>query len=474
MIHIGHVLDSLRAMPAQSVHCVVTSPPYWGLRVYGTDPQVWGGDRECSHEWESCGVRHKGGPQGKGGERANRDTSAQTAAQHVLTGQTCQTCGAWRGELGSEPTPQLFVAHLVELFREVWRVLRDDGTLWLNLGDSYANDGKWGGKSGGLHVDPLHGNSGVGRRRRHSGLKPKDLCGIPWRVAFALQDDGWYLRTDNIWWKPNAMPFSVTDRPSTNHEYVFLLTKQPKYFWDHIAVQEPANGTAHSRGNGVNPKAAAENSGSRQNSSFSAAVRDVVETRNLRTVWRIPSQPYRGAHFATFPGRLAEICIKAGTSEVGCCPTCGAPWRRIYERQRIATRPGHDTKIRIPKGWAVGPGSHGTAATHMTEEGLQRRSEEVGNRDPKRHITRYVTTGWRMTCGCPYATPRPCIVLDTFLGSGTTAAVAEYLGRDWEGCELNAEYAVLADQRIAEGYRPPKVRPARRRQKRSIERLLFQ
>lgn len=252
-IRTGDCLEVLRTMPAQSVHCCITSPPYFGLRDYGVD-----------------------------------------------------------GQIGLEQTPAEFVAKLVEVFREVRRALRDDGTLWLNLGDSYANDGKWGGSSGGKHASALYGNTGIGRAKVQTGLKPKDLIGIPWRVAFALQDDGWYLRQDIIWHKPNPMPESVRDRCTKAHEYLFLLSKSERYYFDADAIKEPAvyGGTQPSAKRG-------EFNGKTSAIAGREAFRAVVPTRNRRSVWTVATQPFRGAHFATFPPTLIEPCVLAG------CPVGG-------------------------------------------------------------------------------------------------------------------------------------------------------
>jgi DNA modification methylase len=460
-ILIGDVRAMLRTLPERSVHCVVTSPPYWGLRAYGTAPQVWGGDDGCEHDWgclhRSAKANDIPGPNGcVKNEAFHADKSALKIA-----GQSCQKCSAWRGELGSEPTPELYVTHLVDVFAEVHRVLRDDGTLWLNIGDTYsggtrdsksfrrdraevnqvpARNGSMGKQSGIANYPAATPN------RSGCGIPPKNLVGIPWRVAFALQSWGWYLRSECIWHKPNAMPHSVKDRPSTNHEQVFLLTKRPRYFYDHVAVQEPVTGGAHQRGNGVHRKSSPAGRGIRSNDSFSAAVRGLVETRNLRTVWRIPSQPYKGAHFATFPPRLVEPCIKAGTSERGCCPACGTPWRRLTTRERVATRPGRDSKV-----YAAADSGEARDLRHNSHN-----AAVVGNRDPLRHITRIVTTGWQQSCQCEPAEPVPAIVLDLFFGSGTVGVTAEYLGRNWIGIELNPEYPDQARERIAAGYRPTK------------------
>ena len=336
-ILIGDCRDVLKTLPDESVHCCVTSPPYWALRSY---------------------------------------LPAEHPNKHL--------------EIGSEPTLQQWVDTMVDVFREVRRLLRPDGTLWLNLGDAYARDmGKGGSGPDGKNSDYSDSYSEA-QRRRTDFLKPKDMMGQPWRVAFALQADGWWLRQEIIWSKPNPMPESTRDRCTKAHEHVFLLSKSERYFYDFDAMQEPVSGTANARGPakyktpdgwgtrtgegghgayhaegrekgkyghltgqdtdgahrtkaglnkpgngvgfghgtdgqargrgrvaGVNPKAAESSDGSRQNASFSAAVADLVDTRNPRSVWTIPTHPFKGAHFATFPPALAERCITAGCPEGG-------------------------------------------------------------------------------------------------------------------------------------------------------------
>ena len=210
-VYLGDVRQLLADLPESSIDCCVTSPPYWGLRDYGIPPQVWGGDPVCHHSW-------------------------RTAAGDA----TCRSCGAWRGHLGLEPSPDLFVEHMVEVFRGVRRVLKSSGTVWVNLGDCY-NAGTTAPRQPSLdRVGYWQAAGSMGDRRvKAPGLKPKDLVGIPWRVALALQADGWYLRADLIWAKPNPMPESVTDRPTRSHEYVFLLAKSPRYFYDAEAIREP-------------------------------------------------------------------------------------------------------------------------------------------------------------------------------------------------------------------------------------------
>lgn len=267
-ILVGDVMERIAELTDESVHCVVTSPPYWGLRDYGTD-----------------------------------------------------------GQLGLEATPEEHVERMVGVFREVRRVLRGDGTLWLNYGDSYAANTKgMGGEpnsptlTGGRRTI-LEGQMMEPRHYKH-GLKPKDLVGMPWRVAFALQADGWYLRSDIIWAKPNPMPESVTDRPTKSHEHVFLLAKSQRYHYDADAVREDADlnrvGQRQGRwGNAV--KGDRAYAMGRVPSGNEANGTEVVgsETRNLRDVWTIATQPYPGAHFATFPPKLVEPCIKAGCPEDG-------------------------------------------------------------------------------------------------------------------------------------------------------------
>ncbi len=293
---LGDCRDRLRDLPESAVQCCVTSPPYYGLRDYKLPASIWGGDPGCEHAWgdtlAEC-LRPGRDFDPCGSETISRRYDPPLSA-------ACSLCGAWRGCLGLEPTPQLFVAHMVEVFAEVWRVLRDDGTLWLNLGDSYVSAGGSGlqGKRG-QRFDRRHTQEPLVRHRAHElGMGPKNLMGIPWRVAIALQGAGWTLRSEIIWTKTAPMPESVRDRPTRAHEHIFLLSKGGQYHYDADAVREPVSGNAHARGGGVNPKAAANAVGSRQNASFSAAVPNLVADRNLRSVWEISPEPCAEAHFA--------------------------------------------------------------------------------------------------------------------------------------------------------------------------------
>jgi len=316
----GDCREMLRTLEAGSVRTCITSPPYFGLRDYGT--ASWeGGDETCDHmvgRFTTTVSEKQASSQGSGTMQAKG---------------TCPHCGAKRidCQIGLEQTPDDYVNELVEVFREVWRVLSDDGTLWLNLGDSYAG-GK--GKSGqanpeaqaerasnGESINQAHHQvAGQGKTRptddramlREAGLKPKDLIGIPWRVAFALQADGWYLRSDIIWHKPNPMPESVTDRPTKSHEYLFLLTKSPRYYYDHVAVREPS---VTGSWDAMPPIGGAKHVEGNENNTYSGNTPASDGLRNKRDVWTIATKPFKGAHFAVMPEALVEPCVLAGSAE---------------------------------------------------------------------------------------------------------------------------------------------------------------
>ena len=252
----GDCREMLRTLEAGSVRTCITSPPYFGLRDYGHD-----------------------------------------------------------GQIGLEQTPDDYVNELVEVFREVRRVLSDDGTLWLNLGDSYAGGG--GGNYNKTGVSQAGGQHITNVRNRpewleNAGVKPKDLMGIPWRVAFALQADGWYLRSDIIWHKPNPMPESVTDRPTKSHEYLFLLTKSPRYYYDHVAVREPS---VTGSWDAMPPIGGAKHVEGNENNTYSGNTPASDGLRNKRDVWTIATKPFKGAHFAVMPEALVEPCVLAGSAE---------------------------------------------------------------------------------------------------------------------------------------------------------------
>ena len=251
----GNCLDKLKELPDQSINTCITSPPYWGLRDYGEYKQ-----------------------------------------------------------LGMEDTPEEFVENLVQVFREVKRVLRDDGTVWVNLGDSYCGTGNKGNYTDPKHKEGRNGQK-IALNNKIEGFKSKDLVGIPWRVAFALQQDGWYLRQDIIWHKPNPMPESVKDRCTKAHEYIFLLSKSPKYYFDNEVIKEDSAESSKNRlkQNIANQKGSDRVPG-KNNGNMKAVGGD---KRNKRSVWTVTTKPFKGAHFATFPMDLIDPCVLAGCPENG-------------------------------------------------------------------------------------------------------------------------------------------------------------
>ena len=361
-IYQGDALAVLRSMDTASVHCIVTSPPYWGLRHYGV-----------------------------------------------------------AGEYGAEPTIAEYVETLTNVFREARRVLRSDGNLWLNLGDSYIGSGKgitnlngsgkWK-RNRGRHINSTMGTNGSVSTTE---LKRKDLAGIPWRVAFALQDDGWYLRRDIIWWKTNPTPEAVKDRPTASHEYIFLMSPSPFYYYDGDAIAEPtADAPTASRGQngtgdwtpqrwpGIGPK----HGDARGRVQEDYELMKTHPTRNKRDVWIVPTKGYRSKHIAVFPEDLIAPCILAGTSEYGVCRECESPWRRLTPQEERMLEPD------------------------------------------------YTGAGWLPTCDCAGGLVKPAVVLDPFCGSGTTGVVALRHGRDFFGIELNPEYISESANRIRTSLEP--------------------
>ena len=318
----GDCLEVLKTLPSESVNCCITSPPYWGLRDYGTGEWI-GGDPNCSHKRDS--------KQSELTQTGHRNLEG--AVGDGIYKDKCKRCGAERKDrqIGLELTPSMYVQKIVEVFREVKRILKKDGTLWLNLGDSYATT------SGGMeqlrdmgkdtpsygkikYSDGYEGVSQKGKSeaKKRDGLKHKDLIGIPWRVAIALQSDGWYLRQDIIWHKPNPMPESVTDRCTKAHEYIFLMSKNPNYYFDNKAIQEPCttqegrpSAIVRDRVYGYNSKQAA------LGRARGGEETPEPSTRNKRSVWSVNVKPYKEAHFATFPKELIEPCVLAGCPKDG-------------------------------------------------------------------------------------------------------------------------------------------------------------
>lgn len=413
-----------------SVHCCACSPPFYGLRAYGTPPLVWG--------------------------------------------------DGWIGELGQEPTPDSFVAHLVEVCREVKRVLRQDGSLWLNMSDSFARTGGKGGCGPNAQVGNTKKLIQTRMLKPAPGLKPKDLCMVPERLAMALQGDGWFLRAKPPWLKPNSMCESADDRPNVAHESIFLLTKSPNYYFDMYAVRVPSAASSLSRdkysrisspgskgflgGEHRGPKYAVAHDHEtpsdpggrhlRTNDFFTASLDALIEHHedylaHLRSVrdkgglllseggdplafWRA-TNPFSGAHFATWPMRLVEPMIKASTSEYGVCRDCGTSWVCQIERPQ----PDRDGDV-VPNPRDGGlTADHGLNRTGLSHFKYNKWLEE----NPARMI------GWAPNCSCCDEVV-PATVLDPFCGSGTTVLAAATLGRRGVGIDLNADYLAMAKRRI--------------------------
>lgn len=364
----GDALEVLRGLPSESVHCAVTSPPYYGLRSY-------------------------------------------LPKDHPLKGL----------EIGQERTPECYVAHLVDVFRELRRVLRSDGLFWLVIGDSYTNGPRRASSAGGTghgfstgHRDRLIEDGRVPDRHTLPGLKRKELIGIPWMLAFTLRGDGWYLRSENIWHKPAPMPESVQDRTTRAHEQVFMFSKSPRYFYDATAIREPYADARENKAGAAGGKTAMRGqAGLRPRGNMDRSITNLdrfygAGGRNKRTVWTVQPSPYKGKHCATFPAALIRPAIQASTSEAGCCPDCGAPWKRVTSKRR---RRGTDMR---------NDGRAALASLGRPQTGLTNHGSFVDVR----------TIDWRPSCKCSPHRPAPCTVLDPFGGAGTTAIEAGRQLRD--------------------------------------------
>lgn len=424
-LYLGDVIDRLRDLPDQSVQCVVTSPPYWGLRDYKTAQWVGGKDPNCLFDYPCDhlapplgGTAASGLPNVQGKQDDDGFTLSKTQPNKAQYAHECLKCGAQRvdQQLGSERTPQEFVKNMVRVFAEVKRVLRDDGVLWLNLGDSYASGGRdtytgfnqrYSGTGGeGSKQDATL--EGVKDRVKESKLPAGNLVGIPWRVALALQADGWILRQDIIWHKLSPMPESVQNRCTKSHEYIFLLSKQQRYYYDADAIREITGSevseeeyedlldTEKDRGedwyqrqsgrkdtNGTGKKAGEKKSGISHPNG-----------RNKRSVWSVSLQGYDGAHFATYPIKLITPCVLAGTSAHGSCADCGAPWKRVTEKRAMTRERPNDYTKRKSSGLTGG-------AYHPDGQSPHSNAREVGNTCSNSVAGVEVKTiRWEPTCTC--------------------------------------------------------------------------
>ena len=453
-IHVGDCRDVLKTLPAQSVHCVVTSPPYFGLRDYGSG-QWEGGDPSCEHQVRTPGAVAK-----------SQASSTLTSTSREVVGHTkegyrdvCPRCGARRvdRQIGLEADVAAYVTALMDVFAEVWRVLRDDGSFFLNLGDSYAGSGKGPtGKHGVGHHEQRQGFHTPGRAA--GVIRAKSMMCIPERILIALSDAGWIVRDKIVWHKLAPMPSSATDRCTGAWEPVYHLTKQQRYYADMEAVREPYQDATLSRNKYARNAAEPNKDGQAGYLSSRRNTEEVfIEANpagaNLRNVWSLSPAPFDSSalgvdvdHYAMFPPELARRCVAIGTSERGCCAKCGKPWTRTTEAEVIPS---------------PGGGSLATAGGAETSPTSIFRTKMVTVQRP---------TGWQPSCQCdgrlirrkvepgryvvdytPHAAmpePVPATVLDPFAGAGTTLLVANRLGRHAIGIELNPSYARLEEARI--------------------------
>lgn len=430
----GNTLEVLKTLPSGIVSAVITSPPYWGLRDYGEDTAtIWDGKPDCKHNWKEIVKPKERGNYGESSwHRPGRDKEAKWKEQKS---NFCSLCGAWKGQLGLEPDFNLFIKHLIQIFKEIKRVLRDDGTVWVNFGDTYSGSGKGYGDD---KPDPKF--KGGGRERTIKPIKinlmPKCLCLIPERFALAMVDSGWILRNKIIWHKPNHMPSSVKDRFSNSWEYIYMFSKSRRYYFDLDAVREK-----HKSGEGAkfNLRVRDVKRGySEKSGQYKASDKEIEQYRGQQIVynpsgknpgdvvqvnpddfWTITTQPFPQAHFAVFPEKLVERPIK--TTPQWICSKCGKPRVRIvetksnYKQREPAHCPNNaDTKV-----------------------------DSTGWNPPEHH-----TIGWtKCSCNAPFI---PGIILDPFAGSGTTGMVAKKLGRDFIGIDISAKYCEMARKRIAD------------------------
>lgn len=472
---------------------VVTSPPYYGLRDYGLEPTIWGGARDCcQHEW-SASSSYTGHRGNRGQTPQAKWTSNQDYPQHLVKhhrhgddgtlGSTlegglktqmqqrfepssssfCQCCNAWLGCLGLEPSPDLFVAHLVEVFREIWRVLRDDGLCFCNIGDSYA--GSWGNqgrKEERGTQRPINGpmmqkltvgypvkQSCTGKIPEGSGLRPKSLCLVPQRLALALADDGWIIRNWLCWVKPNVLPSSVKDRFTVDYEPILMLAKTERAFFDMEPVREAASGQG-AKGSKFNKGKTASHQLGR---SSEKEREECPATRQPRATWVIPTESSPLDHYAAFPRALVERAILCSTSAYGACASCGAPYRRVVEKGAPLTE------------WQQACGADASGGYSGT---AQKEYATARAQDPSATKTRILagmverrTKGWWFTCTCHQPTdfvsaallaiwpPEtvPCVCLDPFSGTGTVGVVAQKLGRRAILIDQSPKYTDTARER---------------------------
>jgi len=443
----GDCIDVMNQLPENSVHMVMFSPGYWGLRDYGMDSVVWGGDPDCDHDFE---IRERKTTQG-GDPGATAQVGATKAGvqRGVIEEGFCSKCGAWKGQLGLEPDYRMYIEHLVEVGRAIKRVLRPDGSWYLNLGDTYSGSG---GSAG--HTPET---KNLGRKTFEYGAFPtaaiaRDIdipakCKMlmPHRVALALIDDGWICRNDIVWYKPNPMPSSVRDRLNTTYEFVFHLVQQEEYYYDLDAIREEPKATSPADPERYERKKAETGSfhdhSHDREQGWSQEKKEEYEKmthprgKNPGDLWEITTQPFPDAHFAVYPEELCKRPIKSSCPPK-VCARCGSPYERVTETEKIPDHPERGQ-------------SHITELTGERSNKTLRRDEGVKGYEQK-YNTIHRSKGWKKTCGCETDETKPGIVLDPMAGSGTTGLAAKKLGRDFVLIDINPDYVEMAEKRIWE------------------------
>lgn len=418
-IHCGDCRDTLRQIPDQYVQTVITSPPYWGLRDYQLEPTVWGGDSECRHVWNTVTKPASSGGQGCSTLEGGKDTQEKmTATRNSHSSAFCQLCNAWRGSLGLEPDPDLYVSHLVEIFREVKRVLRENGIFWLNIADSYAGGGRGGNPADSpFRKQATNKGSLVAPTPVPPGLKPKDLCLIPDRLRLALQRDGWWVRCVGHWIKRNAMPSSQTDRPTVSHEDIILLSKSKTYYFDMDAIRVKYTKPLGRWGGDSKKLTDNLENGSPYNSAHrKREMRPNKKSRQFRTsdFWYMSVEELFSDEFMAFDVPTVPFAMEM-------CRSC----KTVYTASEYRRRP-----------------------TTVDDKGQKRRVCRCGTFD--QWLSHFATFPPKLVEPMVLAGSRTGdILLDPFAGACTACLVAAKLGRDYIGIELNPDYVKLGEDRIA-------------------------
>ncbi|MBA7578289.1 site-specific DNA-methyltransferase [Candidatus Atribacteria bacterium 1244-E10-H5-B2] len=443
-IILGHALNILPKLPAESVNCVVTSPPFWGLRDYGIEPVTWDGDKDCRHKWgnKSITLKHKPGETNPGKESWFKDSGASDDKGNCF----CLKCGAWRGSLGLEPTFELYIKHLCDIFDEVKRVLKKDGTCWVNLGDSYNGSkvGNTNASTGAIGKPKYSGNfTKTFKKENQSNIPTKSLCLIPQRFVIEMVNRGWILRNTIIWHKPNCMPSSAKDRFTVDFEYVYFFVKSKKYWFEQQFDKAEYLEVWSRKGSGPNTPYEQNNprkrwgltkheiATKRKGSYVDPLHKKPIypQGKNKRAVWTIPTQPFPEAHFAVYPETLIEPMIKAGCPRY-VCKKCGKARVKVLDKTFIP-RPTNDK----PENYRA-----------IQEEKKGNRKLAIVARKGVGH-NEYKFKGYT-DCGCN-AGWESGVVLDPFMGAGTTALVALKQRKRFIGIEIKQEYIDMSYKRIA-------------------------